>query len=64
MTFKLFLNGLPVSQTDWHASMEMINGRFGENPHPQIGDTEIGFYADHCHMNCYQYLLAWIHFAS
>jgi hypothetical protein len=42
----------------------MINRRFGKNPYPQLGDTDIGFYADHCHMNCYQYLSAWIHFAS
>jgi hypothetical protein len=42
----------------------MINGCLVEIQYPQMGDKEIGFYADHCHMNCYIYLSAWIYFAS
>jgi hypothetical protein len=59
-----YINGLPASRTNWHTLVDMSNGRFSGGLYPRVGDKELRFYADRCHMNCFRYLSAWIHYAS
>jgi hypothetical protein len=61
---KEVIGGLSSSRIDWEGSLLMINGGVLPEPHKRMGDTELGFCVDHCHMNCFRYLSAWIHFAS
>jgi len=61
---KRTLDNLPESRTFWDNSIRIIGGTTQDNPHSRLGDTELGFVAVPCHMNCFHYLSAWIHFAS
>jgi hypothetical protein len=58
------VKSLPASRTDWQVTLQMMRGCLDNHPHRRMGDTDLGFYVDHCHMNCYRYLSAWIHYAS
>jgi hypothetical protein len=61
---KQVIGGLSSSRINWDASLLMINGGELLEPHKRMGDSELGFQVDHCHMNCFRYLSAWIHFTS
>jgi len=61
---KQVIGGLNSSRINWDGSVLMINGGELPEPHKRMGDTELGFQVDHCHMNSFRYLSVWIHFSS
>jgi hypothetical protein len=61
---KKMLETLPSSRVRWAESIKMISGTLSTRVYPRLGDDELGFYADKCHMNCFRYLSPWIHYSS
>ena len=64
LEIKHVLSKLPSSRIGWKESVTMAKGEMLVHPHARQGETEFGFVADRCHMNCFRYLSAWIHYAS